>query len=268
MNTNFKRWPALVITGLLAALLTLPALAQVPSGFPYETKPYQNKILLKGFDPAEFGGDDANCPLKNDQQPDSIHIGEVVGSEGETCKLVVEWSLKTGSTTIVSGVYANEPGEWYYVPLAVEGVDSPMRFVGTIWRIPRNWNAHQFAVDIAKARDDRDGTTSIVGLSMTDEWVVKLAGTTNPGGGGAPGASPSSGSDQPAPSGGQTCTVTSSAYKYVNVRKGPGTSHAIVRTEKVGAVITFIEETGGWKKLAEGQYMLGTLCTATEQADG
>lgn len=127
---------------------------------------------MPGFDLAEYGGDDSACTRT---ELDSIHIGEVVGSEGETCLIVIEWSLKVDDRTIIAGTYALAPGEWFYVPLAVAGQNDSPRIIGTAWYLPKGWNSHMFAADIASDRDTRDGTTSIVGLSPTDPWVVSTA---------------------------------------------------------------------------------------------
>lgn len=127
---------------------------------------------LKGFDLTEFGGLDNKCKRN---QTEVIHLGEVVSSETESCRIVVEWSLKYGTTTVLAGTYAVEPGEWFYVPLAVGGENDSPRIVGTIWYLPRNWNSHLYAAYLAIARDARDGTLSYVGLSPTDPFVELLA---------------------------------------------------------------------------------------------
>ena len=128
-------------------------------------------MVVKGFDVNEFGGDDSLCPFTA-EQPETIHIGEVVGSPNEKCKLVVEWSLKQDDKTMVTGVYSLEPGEWFYIPLAVAGVNDAVRVVGTLHRMPKDWNAHMYAAFIGYDRDQRDGTKSYVGLSPTDPWVL------------------------------------------------------------------------------------------------
>lgn len=132
----------------------------------------RNVTTLQGFDLQEFGGNDSGCGRT---ELDSIHIGEVVGSQSEKCLSVIEWSLKVGDQTILAGTYALRPGEWFYIPLAVSGQNDSPRTVGTLWYLPKGWNAHMFAADIAADRDARDGTTSFVGLSPTDPWVVGVA---------------------------------------------------------------------------------------------
>ncbi len=127
---------------------------------------------LEGFDLNEFGGNDNLCTKKELEQ---IHIGERVGSVGEPCKIVVEWSLKYSDQTIITGVYALEPGEWFYVPLAVAGQKGSPRIVGTAHYLPKLWNAHMYSANIASVRDATDHTTSIVGLSPTNVYVVMLA---------------------------------------------------------------------------------------------
>lgn len=126
---------------------------------------------LQGFDLAEYGGNDSRCERT---ETETIHLGEVVSSAIETCKVVVEWSLKLGDQTLVAGVYSVTPGEWFYVPLAVAGVNDSLRVVGTIWYLPKNWNGHMFSANLAAARDARDGTVSIVGLSPTDDMVMSV----------------------------------------------------------------------------------------------
>ena len=129
-------------------------------------------VTLEGFDLTEFGGNDSNCGRT---ELDSTHLGEVVSSQDENCLIIVEWSLKHSEETVVTGVYAVAPGEWFYVPLAVAGVNDEVRLVGTLWYLPRGWNAHMYAADLAGDRDARDGTTSYVGLPPTDPWVVNIA---------------------------------------------------------------------------------------------
>lgn len=129
--------------------------------------------VIKGFDVNEYGGSDADC--KREGEPEMIHIGEVVGSETEPCLSVIEWSLKVGEETILAGTYALRPGEWFYIPLAVSGLNDSPRIVGTLYIMPRGWNAHMMAANYASDRDLRDGTTSYVGLSPTDPWVQAIA---------------------------------------------------------------------------------------------
>ncbi|MCL4360014.1 PT domain-containing protein [Patescibacteria group bacterium] len=132
------------------------------------------KVILvnAGFDLNEFGGNDAKCTRT---ELDSIHIGEVVSSQSEGCLTVLEWSLKLDASTVMAGTYPLKPGEWFYIPLAVSGVNDHVRIVGTLWYLPKGWNAHMYAADLASDRDTRDATHSIVGLSPTDDYVVKLA---------------------------------------------------------------------------------------------
>ena len=136
------------------------------------------KNVLKGFDLNEFGGDDSLCNRTGEGvQPDYVHIGEVVSSRGEKCKVVIEWSLKQGATTILAGTYALEPdpagnSEWFYIPMAVSGLNDNVRVVGTAYYLPRGWNAHAMAWFYAVDRDARDGTSSYVGLSPTDDYVI------------------------------------------------------------------------------------------------
>lgn len=129
-------------------------------------------LINKGFDLKEFGGNDSKCTRT---QLDSIHIGEVVSSQNEGCLTVIEWSLKSDATTVIAGTYALRPGEWFYIPLAVAGINDRVRIVGTLWYLPKDWNAHMYAADLAGDRDLRDKTASYVGLSPTDDYVVKLA---------------------------------------------------------------------------------------------
>ena len=127
--------------------------------------------VLKGFDPNEYGGDDSGCTYSG-SEPEKIHIGEVVGSPNEACLQVIEWSLKNGDSTIVAGTYVLAPHEWFYIPMAVAGVNDEVRVVGTLYRMPKGWNAHMMAVYYAIDRDARDGTHSYIGLSPTDPWVL------------------------------------------------------------------------------------------------
>ena len=144
---------------------------------PFQTVTQQDEngrsvTTLAGFDLNEFGGNDSGCTRT---ELDSIHIGEVVGSQSEKCLSVIEWSLKVGDETILAGTYALHPGEWFYIPLAVSGENDSPRIVGTLWYLPKGWNSHMYAADIAADRDIRDGTHSYVGLSPTDPWVVGIA---------------------------------------------------------------------------------------------
>ncbi len=251
-------WATLALVVVMLISSVLPTFAQapapvVPADFPYETKVYEGKTLLAGFDPLEYGGDDSNCTRSELML---TQWGEVASSQAEACKVVLEWSVKVGAQTIFAGVYALEPGEWFYTPKRVAGDFSDPRFVGTLHYLPRGWNAHQYAVNIATARDTRDTTLSVVGLSPTDEWVVSLAKKIQPEGA----------TGQPTEEG--TCTVTSSKPR-VNVRNGPGTNFGIVRSVRTGTEIVYFGETvNGWKIIREKQFMLGALCVATEQADG
>ncbi len=90
----------------------------------------------------------------------------------KTFKKVI--SVTTSLTTILwlSGVAVLAP---LAASAAVAGINDRVRIVGTLWYLPKGWNAHMFAADLAGDRDLRDGTTSIVGLSPTDPWVVNLA---------------------------------------------------------------------------------------------
>lgn len=276
---NKRLWTVMVLVVMMLAASVLPAFAQplapvTLGNFPHETRIEGGKVLMKGFDLNEYGGNDANCSIPVGGQARSIHMGEVVSSPSEGCRQVLEWSLKKGEITIIAGTYALEPGEWFYVPKAVGGDFGDLRFVGTLWTYPTGWNAHRMAFILAGARDSRDGTLSIVGLSPTDDFVVGLAGTTNPGGGGAP----SSGTVQPAaqpaaqPTSGDEvmyCTVTSARSNFVNVRNGPGLNFGVVRTVRTDTEIPYFGQTeSGWKIVGEEEFMLGTLCVDAEQADG
>jgi hypothetical protein len=137
-----------------------------------ETTVVNGQTFMRGFDIKEFGGNDAACSRT---ELEGIQAPEVVGSPNEDCKIVVEWSLKHGDRTIYTGVFPLEPGKWFYMPLGVAGVNDDVRIVGTAWYLPKGWNAHQFAADLAKDRDARDKTTSIIGLSPTDPYVLWLA---------------------------------------------------------------------------------------------
>lgn len=239
-------------------------------GFPHETRIEEDKVLMKGFDLNEYGGNDANCSIPVGGQPRNIHIGEVVSSPSEGCRQVLEWSLKQGTETIIAGTYALEPGEWFYVPKAAAGDFSDPRFVGTLWTYPKGWNAHRMAFYMAAARDERDGTLSVVGLSPTDDYVLGLAGVAHPGGGGAPGSSDNSEDAQDqSPEENLTCTVTSSK-SLVNVRRNPSTTATIVRKVATDSTVAYQVEVGDWKKLSDTEFILGALCVAQEndEADG
>lgn len=156
-------------------------LSQVAAPRPV-TRVEDGKELMAGFDRNEFGGDDSDCTRNiPNSSPDMIHIGEVVGSEHEDCKIVIEWSLKYRDQTILAGTYALEPneeaigqpGEWFYIPFAVDGYNDATRIVGTAHYMPQDWNAHEYAFLLGRDRDDRDGTVSVVGLSPTDPWVIQ-----------------------------------------------------------------------------------------------
>lgn len=266
---------ALVVLMLAANVPTAsatPVQPVKPADFPYETKVYEGKTLLAGFDPLEYGGNDNDCRIPTGSQPEMIHIGEVVSSPGEGCRSVVEWSLKVGTETIIAGTYALEPGEWFYIPKAVAGDQTDPRYVGTLYVYPMGWNAHKQAVYLAADRDARDGTLSVVGLSPTDDFVVGLAGTTNPGGGGAPGSNGNAGEQvQPATQEDEVmyCVVTSNMAK-VNVRSGPGTQFSVVRTVLTGTEIPYFGATnsGDWKIVGEEEFILAKLCVSVDQADG
>lgn len=264
MNTYFKRWPALVITALLSIMLALPAFAAQP------TPPFPIKIvkedrgkevtILAGFDINEFGGNDAKCTRT---ELDAVALHEEVGSADEPCKIIVEWSLKDKDATITSGFYAVEPGEWFRFDQPYEAANGPVRFVGTIWYLPVGWNSHMLAANMgADWKVKNPDLIAYVGLSPTDDWVEGLWKAAEGG------ATISDDSAAPSGGSGNSCTVTSAKYKLVNVRSEPSTNGKIVRTEKVGNLITFVSESGGWKKLGDNQFMLGTLCVASEQADG
>jgi hypothetical protein len=179
-TTNFFR-STLKVLSILTVLVMV--FAQAVSVSAQSTAPVEESItvqkkgeaitvkVLKGFDPNEFGGDDSGCTFSG-SEPEMIHIGEVVGSPNEACLQVIEWSLKKGDGTIVAGTYALAPHEWFYIPMAVAGVNDEVRVVGTLYRMPKDWNAHMMAVYYAIDRDARDGTHSYIGLSPTDPWVL------------------------------------------------------------------------------------------------
>jgi hypothetical protein len=112
---RYKAWVILTIAVLMLAASVLPAFAQSAApvtlgNFPHETRIEEGKVLMKGFDLNEYGGNDANCSIPVGGQARSIHMGEVVSSPSEGCRQVLEWSLKKGEITIIAGTYALEPG--------------------------------------------------------------------------------------------------------------------------------------------------------------
>lgn len=259
---NKRLWTIAVLVVTMLAASVLPAFAEgLPADFPYPVKEYQTKTLLAGFDPAEFGGDDSNCTRSELML---TQWGEVASSQEEQCKVVLEWSVKIGAKTIFAGVYSLEPNkeggsEWFYTPKRAEGDLSDPRFVGTLHYLPRGWNAHQYAVNIATARDTRDGTLSVVGLSPTDPWVLNLAKTA------IAGSTSAVTTSEPA----RSCVVTTTPnFNAVNVRIGPGLNKRIDRTEAVGNVLNYIADDGNWKELSDGLYIKSNLCREVSQADG
>ncbi|MEI8232858.1 MAG: hypothetical protein WCG44_03885 [bacterium] len=179
-TTNFFR---LTLKALSILTLLVLVFAQAVPVFAQSAAPIEESItvqkkgesvtvkVLKGFNPNEYGGNDSSCTFTG-SEPEMVHIGEVVGSPNESCLQVIEWSLKDGDQTIVAGTYALAPHEWFYIPLAVSGVNDQVRVVGTLYRMPKGWNAHMMAVYYAIDRDSRDGTHSYIGLSPTDPWVL------------------------------------------------------------------------------------------------
>lgn len=142
--------------------------------FPYVVEPAKDDknrtvTILKGFDLKEFGGNDSDCLTKAET---ALALREEVGSPTEQCKIVVEWSLKSGADTVVSGVYALHPLEWFRLKSNVSGT---IRYVGTMWYLPKGWNSHMFAADIAGDWSIKNpGLTTYVGLSPTNPWVEKV----------------------------------------------------------------------------------------------
>lgn len=185
MNTKFNFFRSFRSTLKVLSILTVLVMvfAQAVPVFAQLAVPIEESItiqkkgesvtvkVLKGFDPNEYGGDDSGCTYSG-SEPERIHIGEVVGSPNEACLQVIEWSLKNGDSTIVAGTYALAPHEWFYIPMAVAGVNDEVRVVGTLYRMPKDWNAHMMAVYYGIDRDARDGTHSYIGLSPTDPWVL------------------------------------------------------------------------------------------------
>lgn len=155
--------------------VTLDSIVENGKKPPFETTVQKDDrghdvTTIKGFDLTDTGGDDTGCTRT---ELDAVALREEIGSPAENCKIVVEWSLKYQATTIVSGIYAMKPGEWFRIEGNVSGED---RFVGTLWYLPSGWASHMYAANIAAEWQPKNpGLVTIVGLSPTDPWVVGLA---------------------------------------------------------------------------------------------
>jgi hypothetical protein len=187
---------------LFAVVLSLMALGAVgsayaqseeppapPEGFPYELKLVNAAIeegedearqqwALEGFDPAEFGGNDSDC---TNTELDAIRWIDEISAPDEDCLTIFEWSLKDGDSTIASGMYALEPeeedqdqaAEW--IRFSFEQSTGQVRFVGTLWRLPKGWNGHQLAVDLTADWQQKNlEEWNVVGLSPTDDYIMGL----------------------------------------------------------------------------------------------
>lgn len=201
MNTKLFT-PRPRILALLAALvflfaIALPGYAQDESneppapaeGFPYELKLVDAAIeegedearqqwAMSGFDPAEYGGDDSDCDLT---ELDNVKWTDEVGAPDEDCKIVFEWSLKDGDETLASGMMPLEPEEEsvgqeaQWIRFTFEQTDGRVRFVGSMWRLPKGWNAHQLSIDLAADWQKKNPDEwSVVGLSPTDDYIMGL----------------------------------------------------------------------------------------------
>lgn len=261
-----KAWATLALVVFMLAASVLPAFASPAPPPPFPTTVVKEDrgrevTILSGFDLTEYGGDDSQCTRT---ELDAVALHEEVGSADEPCKIIVEWSLKNADETIVSGFFAMEPEVWFRFLEAYEATNGPVRFVGTIWYLPKGWNAHMLAANMAADWQVKNpDLVTYVGLSPTDPWVQGLwkaaeAGSTTVESAAAPT------NEEEA----MYCTVTSNKAR-VNVRNGPGLNFGVVRTVRTGTEIPYFGQTeSGWKIVGEEEFMLGTLCVATEQADG
>ena len=160
-----------------------------PADFPYEVKLVEAEIeqgetvarqqwALSGFDPSEFGGNDDDC---TNTELDNVKWADEISSPSEDCRTIFEWSLKNGDQTLASGMFALEPeeenvdqaGEW--IRFNFDQVNGRVYFTGSMWRLPKGWNAHQLAVDFAADwQEKNEGIWSVVGLSPTDPWIQAM----------------------------------------------------------------------------------------------
>jgi len=159
-----------------AAATNLDAIHTMAGTPPFETvkaKDEKNRdvTILKGFDLKEWGG--TTDPLCTRTELDAVELREEVGSADEPCVIILEWSLKDKDTTITSGFFAFHPREW--IRFTFDQSHGDTRFVGTMWYIPKNWNAHMLAADLSGDWQIKNPTlTAYVGLSPTDPWVMGL----------------------------------------------------------------------------------------------
>ncbi len=262
---NKRLWTVVVLVVTMLVSSVLPAFAAPAPPPPFPTKVVKEDrgreiTILSGFDLAEYGGDDSRCTRT---ELDAVVLREEVGSADEACKVIVEWSLKNGDETIASGFFAMEPRIWFRFVEAYEATNGPVRFVGTIWYLPKGWNAHMLAANMAADWQVKNpDLITYVGLSPTDPWVQGLWKAAEAGSTSVEAAAPTNEEEA------MYCTVTSGKAR-VNVRNGPGLNFGVVRTVRTGTEITYFGQTESeWKIIGEEEFMLGTLCVDAEQADG
>lgn len=146
-----------------------------PADFPYELKLVTSSDgtvhwALADFDPATWPAD-PECQLNG---ADPVAFVEEAGGPAEKCQTMLEWSLKNGDITLASGRYPMPPGEW--LRLTYEQSHDRVRFVGTIWYLPKGAASHADSVENAAGWQLKNPTIWVViGLSPVDHWVTALA---------------------------------------------------------------------------------------------